>query len=169
MRYALILLLVPALAQADTIVRAPGVYVEVGPAIVVRAPFVHIVIPRTKPVPLPAPVPVPLPPPKGVVPIDPSGPPPVPGEELPPLPAPKPVAVKVPTVREFASREFDAGRHEAIVLHPMTGKPVKVAFTLPVSPRRVFVERDRIEFRWGVLARKGVSLVFRRDGGVELE
>ncbi|MBY0230458.1 MAG: hypothetical protein K2W96_14330, partial [Gemmataceae bacterium] len=101
--------------------------------------------------------------------IDPAGPPPVPGEELPRLPVPKPVVVKVPTVKEFAAREFDAGRHEAVVIHPMTGKPVKVAFALPAAPRRVFVERDRIEFRWGLRARRGVSVVFRADGGVEVE
>ena len=63
----------------------------------------------------------------------------------------------------------DAGRYETVVIHPMTGKPVLVKFALPVRAKRVFVERDRIEFRWGLLARKGMSVVFRADGGVEVE
>ena len=173
MRYALILLAVPALARADVLVHVPFVHVEVGPAVVVRAPFVNLVIPRNPPatarlaMPVPAPRRAPAP-----VPTDAGDPPPVPAEEkklvapaVPATPAPR---VRGISPREFVSRAkpFNPGHYETVLIHPDTGKPVKVAFDLPVRPRFVSASKYRIEFRWGVLRR--LTIQFRADGSAEV-
>jgi len=157
----LALLLAPSAARADFVLRLPWVYVEVGPAVVVRAPFVSVVVPRTQPAPVVPAVPVrPITPP-----VD-DGPPPVPDADR--LPAPKAVAVRAITPGDFVAgtKPFRAGEYEVTFLHPHSRKPVTVSFTLPVAPRRVNVTRDRIDFRWGLL--KGITIEFLRDGGVRL-
>ncbi|MGL4554968.1 MAG: hypothetical protein ACRC33_27695 [Gemmataceae bacterium] len=165
-----------AAAQAPVVVRAPGVYVEVGPAVVVRAFGVEVIVPRraARPV-LPAAPPM--------VPADPAGVPPVPKEEdllLPaptptPLPAPKATPVPAPegvvravTPGEFVARAkpFKPGAYEVVFVHPHTNRPVKVTFDLPVPPRRVNVTRTRIDFRWGLF--HGMTLNFDPDGTVRV-
>jgi hypothetical protein len=161
----------PIASQADVIVHAPFVHVEVGPAVVVRAPFVTIVVPRTPPAPrvvptpaLPAPRPAPPAPPRND-----DGVPPVPEQDRIAAPAPPAGGVKAISPAAFVSRAkpFEAGRYEVVLEHPHTGKPVKVAFELPVRPRSVSVTRDRIELRWGLL--RGMDIEFLRDGGVRID
>lgn len=163
MRFALLLLALPALARADVTVRAPFVRVEVGPVVHVRAPFVNIVVPRTVPVPMPVPPPAR----GGVVPSDPGEPPPVPGYDAPPVRIP---AVRAVTLGDFVGRAkpFDAGRYDVVLIHPATGRPVRVAFELPVRPRSASVTRSRIDFSWGIRGRRGLSIVFLADGTVEV-
>jgi len=169
-------------AQAQVVVRAPGVYVEVGPAVIVRAWGVEVFVPRRAAKPLP-PAAVPPMKPVGVAPaaVDPSVPP-VPKEEDLLLPSPIPVPgtkEKVPvtpvaltravTLGEFvaSAKPFKPGVYDVMLLHPYTNKPVKVSFELPVAPRRVSVTKTRIEFRWGVF--KGMDLQFEPDGTVRVK
>ncbi len=178
------LLAAPAAARADVIIRVPFVYVEVGPAVVVRAPFVTVVVPRTPRIPAP-PMPPILPPARPVPPVD-DGVPPVPDVDRIETRTPPPVAgtrtslTKPPADRAgreeprgvtpaaFVNRAkaFEAGKYEVVFEHPYTGKPVKVEFELPVRPRRVNASRDRVEFRWGLL--RGLNIEFLRDGGVRV-
>jgi hypothetical protein len=80
---------------------------------------------------------------------------------------PGPGTVAAPTLAEFASAfRPQGGRHETVLLHPATGQPVKVGFTLPDGvPRKVRVFRYRLAFDYG---RQTVALVFRRDGSVNV-
>ena len=165
-------------AQAQVVVRAPGVYVEVGPAVIVRAWGVEVFVPRRTVKPLPPGIP----PMKPAVeaPVDPSVPP-VPKEEdllLPPpipVPGPKekpatPVSLgRAVTPGDFvkAAKRFEAGMYDVVFLHPYTNKPVKVQFELPVAPRRVNVTKSRIEFRWGLL--RGMDVQFEPDGTVRVK
>jgi hypothetical protein len=72
-----------------------------------------------------------------------------------------------PTLPVFAEAFHpQGGRHEVVLLHPATGRPVQVGFTLPDgAPRRVRVFRYRLAFDYG---RQTVALVFRRDGSVHV-
>ena len=178
--------------SAQVSVRVPGVSVDVGPGVVVRAPFVTVVVPpKAPPVGIPYAPPTPTVPPV-VVPADP-GAPPVPAPEarfvphppgvtlplprqsdnlslpLPPPPAPPGVALRPPTPEEFADnfKPFKPGIYEVVFLHPHTRVPVKVCFDLPVCPKRVRACNDRIDFRWGLL--KGVSLIFEKNGTVRIK
>jgi hypothetical protein len=75
--------------------------------------------------------------------------------------------VVVPTLAQFAAGFTpQPGRYEVVLLHPATGQPVKVAFTLPPGmPRRVRVFPYRLAFDYG---RHDVVLVFQRNGGVRV-
>jgi hypothetical protein len=167
-------------AQAQVVVRAPGVYVEVGPAVIVRAWGVEVFVPRRSVKPLPPPMT-----PAVTAPVDPSVPP-VPKEEdlllPPPIPVPgakdkpattppaTPVSLRrAVTPGDFvkAAKRFEAGMYDVVFLHPYTNKPVKVQFELPVSPRRVNVLKNRIEFRWGLL--RGMDVQFEPDGTVRVK
>jgi hypothetical protein len=77
-------------------------------------------------------------------------------------------ARRVPTVAEFAaSFEPSGGTHEVELIHPATGQPVKVAFTLPAgSPRRVIVRRRELAFDYG---RNDVAIRFLPGGRVRID
>jgi hypothetical protein len=81
----------------------------------------------------------------------------------PPVPIPEPV----PTVAEFAGAfQPRAGTHEVVLLHPLTGCPVKVCFTLPPGcPRKVIVRPRAMVFEY---ARCDVTIRFVRDGSVRV-
>ena len=70
---------------------------------------------------------------------------------------------------EFA-RSFQAvpgqARYEVVVVHPCTGRPVKVCFSLPGCPRRVKCGKNSVVFRYGLC--KTVVLSFERDGQVRV-
>src|SRR5262249_49236923 len=118
------------------------------------------------------PPPVFLPPPPIAV-----GPAPIPFQPGPqlspapiPIPAPTPGAApgQVLTMQEFAA-SFQAvpGTHQVNVIHPVTGNPVLVRFTLPAgSPRRVQAGRRDVEFDYG---RSAVEIRFEKDGTVKVD
>jgi hypothetical protein len=88
----------------------------------------------------------------------------------PPVPLPIPVeshTSRVPSLSEFAATfQAKPGHFEVLIAHPTTGKPVKVAFTLPDgSPRRVKVHRNQLEFDY---RGKDISIRFLRDGEVRV-
>lgn len=101
----------------------------------------------------------------------PSAPPP-PSEVLPPpqsIPVPPPPAV-IP-VRPLTVSEFVAsfrplpGTYEALLIHPKTGCPVKVCFTLPPGCiRRVRVNGHKIEFVYK--CQRDVVIRFLHNGRV---
>jgi hypothetical protein len=152
---AALMLLTPA-ARAQVIVQTPWVNVQVCPTeVMVQAGPFAIRVPRARRA-APAPVmpeafslePAPGEPPP--VPIDPGS-----GTGMP------------PSLAAFAAAfRPQAGHHEAVLLHPATGQPVKVGFTLPDGePRKVRVLRYRVAFDYG---RKTIALIFRRDGTVQV-
>lgn len=157
-------LVVAGSARADFVIRAPFVHIEIGPAVVVRAPFVEVVVPRRPAPPRMRPALVGPP----TVPQVPQVPP-VPQQAIPPVPQQEARAVRPVTPAEFVAgfKPFRTGNYEVVFLHPHTNRPVKVNFELPVEPRRVNVSRARIDFRWGLL--KGVSLHFNPDGTVKVK
>ncbi len=107
---------------------------------------------------------VPAPPPVVVVPAAPVVPAPVvPPAPLPPPPAP----VRPPTIGEFAASFQPApGTYQVTLLHPLTGCPVPVCFTLPPGcPCKVRVQRRELEFDYG---RREVEIRFERHGGVRV-
>jgi hypothetical protein len=146
------------LVRADLVICTPWARVQVGQAgVSVQAPFVNVNVPRVAPVPAaPGPA-LPLPP-------APATPAAIPGKLL---PLPTLTGSSVPTPAEFASALVPhQGRHEAVVLHPATGRPVAVSFTLPPGqPRQVRVRRWRVVFDYG---RRDVAIVFLRNGGVRV-
>jgi len=191
------LLLVSLPANSQVLVQVPGVRVEVGAGVVVRAPLVTVVVPPKAP-----PVGVALPegpPPPAVPPVAPQPPsdsevPPVPAQEehlLPPRsavvpgplsakragpavpvlpgPTPVPVGVRPLTPQEFAAQaqNLQPGKYELILLHPYTKQPIMVCFELPVCPKRIHASKDALHFRWGLL--KGVSIFFERDGSFRIK
>ncbi len=127
-------------ARAEVVIRAPFVHVRVGRPIVVEAPFVRIVAGAPRPA---------LPPPSPVMPAVP--------------------ATRALTVPEFA-RSFQAvpgqARYEVVLVHPCTGRPVKVCFSLPGCTRRVKCGKCSVVFRYGLC--KTVVLSFERDGQVRV-
>jgi hypothetical protein len=153
-----LLVLTPA-ARAEVFVQTPWVTVRVGPAgVFVRAPGVMVNVPGcAAPVMPPAAAPAATPelPPPRRMPADP-----------PAVPPPAPAAV-VPTLAQFASAFTpQPGHYEVVLLHPATGQPVKVGFTLPPgTPRQVRVFPYRLAFDYG---RQNVVLVFQRNGGVRV-
>jgi hypothetical protein len=139
-------------ARAEFLVRLPCVTVAVG------RPGVVVQVGRPVPVevgqPLPAPVPVPVrepftpPPPQGVVPV----PPPAPQRAL--------------TLEEFAAAfKPIPGTHEVVLLHPGSGQPVPVSFTLPEGCPKVHVHRRQIVFDYG---KHEVEVHFRIGGRVQV-
>jgi hypothetical protein len=148
-------------ARADVIIRAGPVLIRVG-----RTPAPVPAQPATLPAqPAPAP-PVEVQPPPGV-PLEiapPAAPVPRPGDSA-PGPAARPL-----TVREFAgSFRPTCGTHTVVLVHPFTGRPVEVCFTLPADGVNVKVKRglrERIEFSYG--RKRGVEIVFLRNGAVKV-
>jgi hypothetical protein len=161
--------------RADVIVRAPFVCVQVGKPyppgprdLVVRTPFVTVRVAR--PVHL-APPPAPAAP--QALPAQPGDPPPVPVDpptQAPPPPgaAAGPEPARALTVRDFASAfRPAAGTHEVVLVHPRTGKPVPVTFTLPPgTPRKVRATRNALILNYG--RREVVTIRFLRDGTVRV-
>lgn len=161
-------------AQAQSTVTAPGVRVVTdpsapgGPRVAVKAPLVRVwvghpppqvVVPAYPPVILATAVPqaVPVPPPAPPVAVPPP-PPPVP---VTPVPEGRPQ-----TLREFASTFRPApGTWQATLLHPRTGAPVTVTFTLPAGTPRVIVGPRALEFDYG---RTSVVIVFTVNGGARV-
>jgi hypothetical protein len=178
--------------HAEVYVRAPFVTVVAGqpappgaPGFTLDLPFVHLTIRRAHrlavpaapppvvvPAPGPAPVPVPaapppadeLPPPRPVVPDAPALPAGAP--PLPPAPPP-PAVVKALTLDQFAAAfKPIPGTHRVCLIHPRTGQPVDVEFTLPPGvPRKVRVHRRDLEFDYG---RQEVHVRFQPRGGVKV-
>jgi hypothetical protein len=149
--------------RADVVVHTPWVSVEVRqPEVVIQAPFVSLRIPRRMAAPASAARPA--------LPLPPGDPPPIPVAP-PPLPTPPATTTRapatVPTLPEFASSFVPKpGVHEAVLMHPASGQPVKVRFLLPEgAPRRVRVFRYRLTFDYG---RHDVALVFLRNGTVRV-
>jgi hypothetical protein len=142
-----------------------GLALAAGPAqsdVFIRVPFVRVqvqhqpqpVVVPAEPVPAPGAV-VPLPAPNVVTPAPAIVPPPL---------APSAV-VRPLTLNEFAASFQPApGQYEVTLLHPVTGAPVHVAFTLPDgAPRKVRVYKRELEFDYG---RHEVSIRFKPDGRV---
>src|SRR5262245_58801946 len=157
--------------QAQVVVRAPFVTVVVGRSCVPGRRVVSVQVPGIVDVNVGSPAPVPVAPPL-------PPPPPAPDE----LPAPRimPSAaavapVNVPaappralTVEEFAAAFQPApGNHEVTLLHPRTGQPVTVQFTLPPGvPKKVRVSRRDLEFDYG---RHEVDIRFLLRGRVRVD
>lgn len=109
----------------------------------------------------------PLPPFRPAPPIVVGFPPPV----VVPPPVVAPPAVPALTLDQF-SRVFvpTAGRHHYLIVHPRTGQPVEVCFTLPhcgrlerleVGRSRIEIELDRPDFE--------VTIEFRHNGTVRID
>jgi hypothetical protein len=144
--------------QAEVIVRAPFVSVVVGrPAGpgcrgfgIHALGLVDVELRRGGPL-LPGPsVPAELPAPRPVV-ADP------PGSEVMELPPPRPlVPAALPPPRPLTLGEFATafkpapGKYEVVLVHPRTGRPVPVAFTLPDGPPpKMYVGRHELAFDYG--------------------
>jgi hypothetical protein len=169
--------LVPAV-RADFEIRVPFVHVRVGQPTIIRAPFVHLVLPGRSCLPRMTPRTAP----QSTV-ILPGDPPPVPTEAVPDRVVP-PVQTtltraaappaKAPatamTLQEFASsfKPSEAGgKYEVVLKHPTTGKPVTVSFNLPPgTPKKITAGRLRLEIRYP----KGRPVVVRffRNGNVQV-
>jgi hypothetical protein len=170
--------------SAQVYVRAPFVRVQTGPGVFVQAPFVNIAVPPLAPVyvvpppsiyvpppppivaprveilpqpqPVVAPPPAPLQdPPPGLGPVAPTPPPP------PPVPA---APVQAMTLDQFASTfKARAGSFDVDLINPITKQATKVHFTLPAgTPKRVIVNRDEVEFRYGLF--QFVRIEFTANG-----
>jgi hypothetical protein len=83
-----------------------------------------------------------------------------------PLPPTQGVALRAPTLEEFAASFHPApGSYEVVVLHPVTCRPVKVCFTLPPDcVCKVKVHRKLLVFEYGHSDR--VAVRFHHDGSV---
>jgi hypothetical protein len=103
-------------------------------------------------------------------------PPPPPPEAAPILPPPT-LAPSVPPetagVRPLTLAEFGvtfrpaAGNYEVPLVHPRTGCPVMVRFTLPPGyPRKFRADKDKLEFDYG---RAKVKIHFEGNGRVKVE
>jgi len=138
--------LAPA-SRADVYIHVPFVTVRVGD----RPGMVYVKPPVIGPIIVGQPVDV-LPPPRPAV-IE--------------VPGPQPAVVRVPTMDEFAASFKPApGKYEVMIVHPLSGEPVKVAFTLPEgTPKRVTVRLREIDFEY---ARSEVSIRFIRNGMVRV-
>jgi hypothetical protein len=139
-------------ARAQIVVRAPFVHVQVGPGgVYVQAPGVIVDI---KKMPHRGPIIVGNPPAGAMEPL------PRPALGSGPIERP-------PTIKEFAEtfrpRE---GTHQAVVIHPTTGQPVKVEFTLPAGTPEVRVNSREVEFDYG---KSEVEVRFLLNGGVKVD
>jgi hypothetical protein len=168
---ALALTALAGAAEAQVVIRAPGVFVQVGRPIVVQAPGARVIVSPPGGPAAPAPVfpvaPTPLP-------VDPGAPPPVPLEGVPVRPVPPVVpgtvvpGPRVMTVAEFAASFHPScgGNFEVVLQHPCTCQPVKVCFHLPRCPKRVCVVKGGLQIRYGLC--KAVAVRFCPDGGVRV-
>lgn len=150
---ALTVAMMATIAQAQVIVRTPGVNVYVpGKAGVVMPPRV-----------LPSPSPV-YPAEVGAPPLVPGE---VPGVVIPPVVGP---SLRVQSVAEFVAGFRpgpSGGRYEVMLIHPCTHCPVKVCFDLPCGcPRRIRQTRTGFEIRYSLC--KVVVVRFLSDGTVRV-
>ncbi len=77
------------------------------------------------------------------------------------VPAPVPVYTLDNFAREFHPSE---GHHKILIVHPVTGQPVEVCFTLPCGRlEELDVNRRSIRFDFG---RHDVRIAFRSNGTV---
>lgn len=138
-------------AQIVTI-QTPRVSIQVG-----RPPLAAVAVPGRVAVPV-VQEPVPVAPQPRVVPIVPMQP----ADPL--LPAPTPVPLRPMTHREFACLFKPVpGCHEALLIHPGSGCPVLVRFSLPPGCPRVRVGCREVEFDYGC---KEVEIRFKLFGRV---
>jgi hypothetical protein len=178
-----------AAGRAEVYVRAPFVSVVVGhpappdaPGFAIHVPFFDLKIrhahrvavpPPLVPAPPPPPAAPELPAPRPVAPDapgvpaggTPTLPPPAPLPTIPPPPVPG--VVKALTLEEFAAAfQPCAGTHRVCLIHPRTGQPVDVEFTLPPGvPKKVRVHRRELEFDYG---RQEVDVRFQLRGRVKV-
>jgi hypothetical protein len=160
-----------SLSQAQVVVRAPFVTVIAGRSCLPGRRVVSVQVPGILDLNIGSPSPVPVPPPL------PPGPPasdelPAPrimpsGEAVAPVNLPA-APVRALTVEEFAAAfQPVPGNHEVILLHPRTGQPVTVQFTLPPGvPKKVRVSRRDLEFDYG---RHEVDIRFLLRGRVRVD
>jgi hypothetical protein len=142
-------------SQAQVVVRAPFVHVEVGPGgVYVQAPFVTVDVQKRCTVRV-------------------GNRPPVVGEPQPPPPmaplgaTPAPGGVRPMTVKDFAATfRPSEGTHQAVLVHPATGQPVNVQFTLPAGNPEVRVTGKKLEFDYG---KTEVDIRFSSNGSVKVE
>jgi hypothetical protein len=178
-------------ARADRIIAVPFVTVQTGSVVVVRAPFVNVVVPvRTRVVTMAPPASTTTATPSlDVVPtvdVPPGVTPPVvvlPSTDLTPvLPAPTPqtipqttrsltptpLAVRALTLPEFATAFRPLpGIHEVVLVHPATGYPVKIRFALPPgSPKTIRLQDRQVQFHYAL--GHNVTLRFTPDGRVSV-
>jgi hypothetical protein len=96
-------------------------------------------------------------------------PPAVPIPALPTVPSFTPTTlrngVQVLSVADFAANFLPVpGPHQVVLVHPVTGSPIEVRFTLPNgTPRKVQAGRRDLEFDYGS---RGVEINFEKDGTV---
>ncbi len=176
-----------SVSDAQVFIRVPFVRIAVGDGVAVRAPFVNVYVPPSGPVyygePIYGPRVIVSPPPPIFIRPMPAAPevfvPPTPlpaNAPIPVIPAPQiqdPSAppqplqpVQVMTHEAFA-RSFQprAGSYDVMMINPISKRPTQVRFTLPEgTPRRVIVDRDEIEFFYGL--RNFVRITFDREGAV---
>jgi hypothetical protein len=131
--------------------------------VIVNVPFVHLRIARrVEPPPFPPAPPLPS---TEVPPIELPSPTPLPGPSTIPTPV-LPTVLRPMTVGEFAACfKPTCGMHEVLLVHPRTGCPVKVCFTLPPGCPRVCATKRKIEFDYG---RCSVDIIFRIGGRVDV-
>jgi hypothetical protein len=176
-------LAIPASARSQVVIQnrfvtvraggGQGTFVQVGNPV---RPIVTVVTPASpSPGPLvqsPDGVPLEIAPPGKPVPLparDPSPPPP--GEEI-PKPMPKADGASK-TIRALTPHEFacvfkpECGSYEVYLIHPCTGCPVKVCFTLRPCCRGVIDHGNRLEFDYGCFL-KDTVIRFNRNGGVHV-
>jgi hypothetical protein len=148
-------------ARAQVAVQTPWTSVLVNPPaqprILVQSPWFSVGVGQRPVQTLPA---VPPPPADQVY---------VPGAP-PPVPIPIPVATaaaRVPTLNEFAATFQPRPGHFVVdVEHPVTGRPVRVSFTLPEgSLKRVVVHRRELDFEY---RGREVSIRFLHGGEVRV-
>lgn len=130
-------------SQAQIVsIRTPVVSVRVGPPTI---PGVVVVVPGQPVVPVQV-VQEPLPPPTRI------GPPPrvMPPADFVPAPTPQVVVLRAMTHYEFAACfKPTPGCHEALLIHPGSGCPMLIRFTLPPGCPRVCVSRRELTFDYG--------------------
>lgn len=164
-------------AEAQVVVNAPFVRVQVGGGVYVRAPFVNLFIPRRPIVVVPAPVyvaPMPqaveAPPPGAEQPVPQPQPPSTPQQQPAPTtafsPPPPTRTQQPPTLEQFASTfQPKAGSYQVNILSPVTNEPTQVRFTLPEgNPRQIHLRRNEIEFNYGF--RHFVRIEFDNEGAM---
>jgi len=132
-------------------VRSP-IGVGAGQGVYLRAPIIRVAVP---PVPIDEPPTVPVPVPQ-----------PVPPPPAPPTTQVPPGSTQALCLSAFvATYRPCAGNHELTLIHPFTGAPVRVQFSLPCTPRRVMHNRRVLEFDCGHCT---VTVRFWRTGKVSV-
>jgi hypothetical protein len=157
-------------SRAQVIVRAPFVTVVAGRSCGLGRRGVSVQVPGILDLHVGSPAPVLVPPPYPVPPaIDELPTPRTLTSATPPASvAAAPASVRPLTVEEFAaSFQPVSGTHEVTLVHPRTGQPVTVQFTLPAgAPKKVRVSRRELEFDYG---RHEVDIRFLLRGRVRVD